>query len=56
MVKNLSNREIAARLEISSSTAKNHAVRVMKKLELKKRADIILFASKCGFDLTEYDS
>ena len=44
----LSNDEIAARLYVSSSTAKTHATRAMAKLRARDRAQLVVFAYQAG--------
>lgn len=44
-----SNREIAQRLYISEGTAKNHISRILKKLELKDRTQLALYAAERGW-------
>lgn len=45
----VSNREIARRLYISEGTAKNHISRILKKLELKDRTQLALYAAERGW-------
>ncbi len=52
MLKNLSNSDIARKLDISYFTARNHAVSIQKKLGVSSRQAVLLFASKCGFDFS----
>jgi DNA-binding NarL/FixJ family response regulator len=44
----LSNKEIATTLDISVKTAMSHRERVMEKLDLHSRTDLIRFAIKRG--------
>jgi DNA-binding NarL/FixJ family response regulator len=44
----LSNDEIAARLYLSSSTAKTHTARAMMKLGARDRAQLVVFAYEAG--------
>jgi NarL family two-component system response regulator LiaR len=46
MAEGLSHKEIAARLIISQSTVKFHIVNVLKKMEVKTRAEAIVLAAK----------
>ncbi|MGH3282965.1 MAG: response regulator transcription factor [Trebonia sp.] len=44
----LSNDEVAGRLYVSPSTAKTHATRAMMKLCARDRAQLVVFAHRCG--------
>lgn len=44
----LSNEEIAARLYISSATARTHVSRAMVKLAARDRAQLVVFAYETG--------
>ena len=44
-----SNREVAARLEISIKTVETHKARAMEKLGLTSRADIVRYALQQGW-------
>ena len=44
-----SNKEIAAKLEISVRTVETHKINSMKKLDLKNRADVVDYALSCGW-------
>lgn len=47
----LSNKEIAARLDVAVSTAKNHVHAVLAKLEVGRRRDAALLAYRAGLTL-----
>jgi DNA-binding NarL/FixJ family response regulator len=44
----LSNREIAAKLVVEESTIRTHVKRIMMKLELRDRVQIVIFAYESG--------
>jgi two-component system response regulator NreC len=46
------SQEIAERLKLSAKSVESYRARVMKKLHLRKRADLVRFALECGL-LTE---
>ena len=48
LAKGLSNRDIAAALFVSESTAKFHVANIMRKLEVTRRAEAVYVASKMG--------
>lgn len=48
MVKNYSNREIAAKLFISEPTVKTHVSSILRKLGLNNRAQVIIYSYKHG--------
>jgi DNA-binding NarL/FixJ family response regulator len=44
LVEGLSNKEIAARLNLSEQTIKNHIARIMVKVEVRNRVELVLYA------------
>ena len=50
VARGLENKEIAAELEIAEQTVKNHLSRVMKKLELRNRQEVAMFAVRVHLD------
>ena len=44
----LSNNEIAARLVLSPATVKTHVNRAMAKVGARDRAQLVVFAHRCG--------
>jgi DNA-binding NarL/FixJ family response regulator len=44
LVEGLSNKEIAARLSLSEQTIKNHIARIMVKVEVRNRVELVLYA------------
>jgi DNA-binding NarL/FixJ family response regulator len=44
----LSNDEIAARLVLSPATAKSHVSRIMTKLDMRDRAQLVILAYETG--------
>jgi DNA-binding NarL/FixJ family response regulator len=44
LVEGLSNKEIAARLTLSEQTIKNHIARIMVKVEVRNRVELVLYA------------
>ena len=44
----MTNKEIAARLTISSNTARNHVSRILDKLDLRRRSEAATFAAQHG--------
>lgn len=44
-----SNKEIAASLHLSVKTVESHKARIMAKLELKSRTDLVRYAMRCGW-------
>ena len=50
VARGLENKEIAAELEIAEQTVKNHMSRVMKKLGLRNRQEVAMFAVRVHLD------
>jgi DNA-binding NarL/FixJ family response regulator len=50
VARGLENKEIAAELEIAEQTVKNHLSRVMKKLGLRNRQEVAMFAVRVHLD------
>jgi len=50
VARGLENKEIAAELEIAEQTVKNHLSRVMKKLSLRNRQEVAMFAVRVHLD------
>ena len=50
VARGLENKEIAAELEIAEQTVKNHLSRVMKKLGLRNRQEVAIFAVRVHLD------
>jgi DNA-binding NarL/FixJ family response regulator len=50
VARGLENKEIAAELEIAEQTVKNHLSRVMKKLSLRNRQEVAIFAVRVHLD------
>ena len=50
VARGLENKEIAAELEIAEQTVKNHLSRVMKKLGLRNRQEVAMFAMRVHLD------
>lgn len=50
VARGLENKEIAVELEIAEQTVKNHLSRVMKKLGLRNRQEVVLFAIRVHLD------
>lgn len=48
MGRGLNNKELAEALHIGSTTVKTHVTRVMQKLELRDRVEVVLFAVQAG--------
>ncbi len=46
VVRGLSNREVARQLELSEQTVKNHNARIMDKLEVRNRVELVLHAMR----------
>ena len=44
MVEGLSNKEVAGRLGLSEQTIKNHVARIMDKIEVRNRVELVLYA------------
>ena len=44
-----SNKEIAGQLHLSVKTVESHKTRLMEKLELKSRTDLVRYAVRCGW-------
>lgn len=44
LVEGLSNKEVAERLELSEQTVKNHVARIMDKVEVRNRVELVLYA------------
>jgi DNA-binding NarL/FixJ family response regulator len=44
MVEGLSNREVAGRLGLSEQTVKNHVARIMDKVNVRNRVELVLYA------------
>ena len=51
VARGLENKEIAAELGIAEQTVKNHLSRVMKKLSLRNRQEVAMFAVRVHLDL-----
>jgi DNA-binding NarL/FixJ family response regulator len=50
VARGLENKEIAAELDIAEQTVKNHLSRVMKKLGLRNRQEVAVFAVRVHLD------
>jgi DNA-binding NarL/FixJ family response regulator len=48
LARGLSNTEIASRLYLSDATVKSHVARILQKLELRDRAQVIVYAYESG--------
>ena len=44
MVEGLSNKEVAGRLGLSEQTVKNHVARIMAKIDVRNRVELVLYA------------
>jgi len=51
VVEGLTNVQIAARLGISESTVKNHLTDIRRKLDLRNRVQLAIWATRHGLDL-----
>jgi len=52
LAQGLTSREAADRLFISSQTVRTHTQRIMTKLDLHSRSELVALAARCGFDLS----
>ena len=50
MARGLENKGIAAELDIAEKTVKNHLSRVMKRLGLRNRQEVAMFAMRVHLD------
>ena len=48
LTRGLSNPEICARLVISEATAKTHVARVLQKLDVRDRVQVVIYAYESG--------